>query len=117
MSFVFFNFFVNDTATTEIYTYLHTLSLPVALPIWTAVEGAVDGDDSIAFGLADMVVVLAHHLDAALDRLGARIAEEHRIGETVGDQPLARLLLAGDPVRSEERRVGKECVSPCRSRR
>src|SRR3546814_6983336 len=26
-------FFFNDTATTEIYTYLHTLSLPDALPI------------------------------------------------------------------------------------
>src|SRR3546814_11227483 len=26
-------FFFNDTATTEIDTYLHTLSLPVALPI------------------------------------------------------------------------------------
>src|SRR3546814_8503982 len=25
----------NDTATTEIYTYVHTLSLHVALPIWT----------------------------------------------------------------------------------
>src|SRR3546814_419042 len=27
-------FFFNDTATTEIYTYLHTLSLHDALPIW-----------------------------------------------------------------------------------
>src|SRR3546814_12880632 len=27
-------FFVNDTATTEIYTYLHTLSLHDALPIY-----------------------------------------------------------------------------------
>src|SRR3546814_13572851 len=31
-SFAFF--FVNDTATTEIYTYGHTLSLHDALPIW-----------------------------------------------------------------------------------
>src|SRR3546814_6678700 len=29
-----FSFFFNDTATTEIYTYVHTLSLPDALPIW-----------------------------------------------------------------------------------
>src|SRR3546814_17801436 len=28
-----FLFFCSDTATTEIYTYLHTLSLPDALPI------------------------------------------------------------------------------------
>src|SRR3546814_10035106 len=27
-------FFFNDTATSEIYTYLHTLSLHDALPIW-----------------------------------------------------------------------------------
>src|SRR3546814_3238374 len=27
-------FFFNDTATTEIYTYVHTLSLHDALPIW-----------------------------------------------------------------------------------
>src|SRR3546814_1349715 len=27
-------FYFNDTATTEIYTYLHTLSLHDALPIW-----------------------------------------------------------------------------------
>src|SRR3546814_15975475 len=32
VSFMFF--FFNDTATTEIYTYLHTLSLHDALPIW-----------------------------------------------------------------------------------
>src|SRR3546814_7890769 len=30
----FFIFFFNDTATTEIYTYLHTLSLHDALPIF-----------------------------------------------------------------------------------
>src|SRR3546814_13093640 len=29
-------FFVNDTATTELYTYLHTLSLHDALPILAA---------------------------------------------------------------------------------
>src|SRR3546814_18653085 len=31
---MFFFFFFNATATTEIYTYLHTLSLHDALPIW-----------------------------------------------------------------------------------
>src|SRR3546814_11867566 len=30
---LFFFLFINDTATTEIYTYLHTLSLHDALPI------------------------------------------------------------------------------------
>src|SRR3546814_17832428 len=32
---VLYCFFFNDTATTEIYTYLHTLSLHDALPIYT----------------------------------------------------------------------------------
>src|SRR3546814_17709787 len=31
--FVYCSFFVNDTASTEIYTYIHTLSLHDALPI------------------------------------------------------------------------------------
>src|SRR3546814_7004184 len=31
-----FVFFFHDTATTEMYTYLHTLSLHDALPIWRA---------------------------------------------------------------------------------
>src|SRR3546814_6831146 len=33
----YFDFFVNDTATTEIYTYCHTLSLHDALPILGAI--------------------------------------------------------------------------------
>src|SRR3546814_6860831 len=33
-------FFFNDTATTEIYTYLHTLSLHDALPISTSTSGS-----------------------------------------------------------------------------
>src|SRR3546814_18501865 len=32
-------FFFNDTATTEIYTYVHTLSRPDALPIWLSAFG------------------------------------------------------------------------------
>src|SRR3546814_19276284 len=35
------SFFFNDTSTTEIYTYLHTLSLHDALPIsWTTITGS-----------------------------------------------------------------------------
>src|SRR3546814_17451825 len=34
-------FFFNDTATPEIYTYLHTLSLHDALPIWFAMNTTV----------------------------------------------------------------------------
>src|SRR3546814_2874401 len=33
-SYCMVSFFFNDTATTDIYTYCHTLSLPDARPIW-----------------------------------------------------------------------------------
>src|SRR3546814_16448371 len=36
-------FFFNDTATTDIYTYCHTLSLHDALPICLAIAGGVRG--------------------------------------------------------------------------
>src|SRR3546814_16682557 len=42
-----FGFFFNDTATTETYTYGHTLSLHDALPIFEALgidEGTFDGE-------------------------------------------------------------------------
>src|SRR3546814_17800110 len=57
-------------------------------------------------------------LEAARDHLGgARLGPgELRVGVQVPpdlDQPGGALL---DDVRSEERRVGKECVSQCRSR-
>src|SRR3546814_15818158 len=38
---LWFFFFFNNTATTEIYTYLHTLALHDALPIYTG--GGFDG--------------------------------------------------------------------------
>jgi hypothetical protein len=37
-------------------------------------------------------VIAARGLDRALHRLGARIGEEHRVGEGVVDQPLRQLL-------------------------
>src|SRR3546814_6133863 len=42
--FVVMFFFFNDTATTEIYTYLHTLSLPDALPISAHAPRLAGGD-------------------------------------------------------------------------
>src|SRR3546814_15825480 len=46
-------YFFNGTATTEIYTYVHTLTLHDALPIWVeVVDRAVDDDP---FGLHPLV--------------------------------------------------------------
>ena len=37
-------------------------------------------------------------------------------GVTLGHEGIGRVIKIADNVRSEERRVGKECVSTCRSR-
>ena len=48
--------------------------------------------------MAGGAVELAHRLDRALAGLGAGVAEEHGIGEAVGDQPLGQTLLLRDLV-------------------
>src|SRR3546814_7959144 len=64
-------FFVNDTATTEIYTYRHTLSRHDALPIsgnlWLSVginTGVIIGED-LVFSVPDSGVTYTGHLLAA----------------------------------------------------
>ena len=47
------------------------------------------------------------------ERDGQRVVEEHR--ETNGHEELY-VVIAGRALRSEERRVGKECTATCRSR-
>ena len=60
------------------------------------VEGALEGDHAVALGMAGLVVVLAHQLEAALHRLNARIGEKDGVGEAVGDEPVCQPLLTGD---------------------
>ena len=48
--------------------------------------------------LAGVVEMLARHLDRALDRLGAGVGHEHRVGEGRRDQPLRQRLLVRDAV-------------------
>src|SRR3546814_6005302 len=60
-------FFFEYTATTEIYTYCHTLSLHDALPISAASERALDFDPLEALDLvARLHVVVLLHADTAL---------------------------------------------------
>ena len=63
-----------------------------------AVEGALEGDDAVAEGIADLVEILANELEATLDRLDTGVGEEHRIGEARGGQALGQALLAGDVI-------------------
>ena len=58
-----------------------------------AVESPFKRDQPVFLGLAARRVVLARHLDRALDRLGAGIREEDRVGECQLDQSLRQLLL------------------------
>src|SRR3546814_18529496 len=63
-----FCFFFNDTATTEIYTYLHTLSLHDALPIFR----------SISAGAGPPAAVRARMLERASSAIRTVSAERRR---------------------------------------
>src|SRR3546814_14966321 len=101
-SFVFFN----DTATTEIYTYRHTLSLHDALPIFTRAA-----------------LRCTTHVSRSSERRSRRRASA-TLRRRSNDRPPTLDLALHDAhgqcrrssARSEERRVGKEVVSTCRSR-
>src|SRR3546814_16182923 len=93
--------FFNDTATTEIYSYGHTLSLHDALPILSPLEEPELMSSLTAPGSVPPGVF------TDLRRIGPLL--ERFEGSLLA---YARGLLW----RSEERRVGKEGVSTCRSR-
>ena len=57
------------------------------------VEGVAGADDAVLLRIAVDVVVSARGLEAAFQRFGARIAEEHQIGKGVGDQLFCQLAL------------------------
>ena len=63
-----------------------------------AMKGAFGDDDAVALGMAGLVVILAHQLDDAFHRLGARIAKEDGVGKAVCDEPLGHLFLSRDAV-------------------
>ena len=58
-----------------------------------AMEGAFEADDVEAFGIAVHEVVAARHLEGEFAGLRARIGEERRVGEGVGDQLGGQALL------------------------
>src|SRR3546814_15082455 len=65
----------------------------------------VEGDDEVALG-------------SGLDALENGIQRRQQVGQRDGAEIMAqrRTGAGGRRLRSEERRVGKECVSTCRSR-
>ena len=62
-----------------------------------AVEGAFEGDEAIALGMALGSVIAARDLDRAFHGLGAGITEEHEIGKTLLAQPRRELVAVRAP--------------------
>ena len=63
-----------------------------------AVEGALEGDDAVAFGPVAHGLVLARSLDRALHRLSAGVCEEHQVGEARLAQPRCQPLRLRDAI-------------------
>src|SRR3546814_17200474 len=118
--------FFNDTSTTEIYTYLHTPSLHDALPILLTNPAGIGVLHPHRTEYADgkkrriPLDTVPHYFPALIspetwaDAQALLTAK----GAPRGRQAVAPLsnILSRLATRSEERRVGKECVSTCRSR-
>src|SRR3546814_19025450 len=98
--------------------------LRIAAPHQVAVAGVLQRDRVV--GADGVVEELQHPLVAAVavveEHPAVAAAEVQRLQQAeiggVRDQPvgIARRLVEVDDASSEERRVGKECVSTCRSR-
>src|SRR3546814_13636699 len=104
--------FFNETATTEICTYLHTLSLHDARPIFTTV---------LSCAISTPETRQPFQRGATADLMLASIERRTSAAVAAAGAPLLDGDLGCDferpsAMRAEERRVGKECVSTCRSR-
>src|SRR3546814_17624527 len=94
-------FFFNDTATTESYTYLHTLSLHAALPIWLRPAGGPRRPEG-APGLGGEPAPPGRQSVAEPGAEGAR----HFLGRARLALPLSLAAAASGPGRDRLRRVG-----------
>ena len=63
-----------------------------------AVEAVLENHEAVALLPPGLELVLARGLERRLHRLGARVAEEHRVGEARRGQALGKPGLLGDPV-------------------
>src|SRR3546814_16613649 len=100
---------------------VQTCALPISLALQALI--ALDAAVVVVLGLAllpgelhavDAAVAQVDQLHEVVEAIGERNAAR-RVGARAVDQQRHELLLRGDR-RSEERGVGKECVSTCRSR-
>src|SRR3546814_11688693 len=97
----------SDVCSSDLAKAMDAVILVVDLAGFTAASDAVPGER--------LVDLLDRHFEAMVPPVTAKGGE---ILAFLGDGFLAAFDLDSDPgkARSEERRVGKECVSTCRSR-
>src|SRR3546814_1428417 len=83
-------FFFNETSTTEIYTYGHTLSLPAALPISVAEIAPVVGEELFDTGVNMGPAVPSLWFQQALNALnnGARLYADIKEDGDIGPATL-----------------------------
>src|SRR3546814_13678118 len=123
---VFFYFFFNDTSTTEIYAYCHTLTLHDALPIWSGNSRRWKHRIPRATGRSSRLVASCRTVRWGRSN-GLRCPRRSRArsarngdADCRGSHPRTqcrqRSWVQGPPTRLEERRVGKESGSTCRNR-
>src|SRR3546814_5402627 len=81
--------FCKETATTEIYTNGHTLSLHGALPIWGCVESLAGrrgpGDIALRIHRLPAPRIPAHRVDAQLRAPAKQFVRERGVGIDLGD--------------------------------
>src|SRR3546814_16707202 len=125
--------FFHDPATTEIYTYLHTLSLLDARPIFPEIFMIVA--DPVGAGIVDSLQhtgspnLTWEKIGQGFDADGVTVDSENGLQDALsGALKSGRTTLIGariddsgyvdqfNALRSDRRRVGKECVSTGRSR-
>src|SRR3546814_18098764 len=80
----------NDTATTRIYTYLHTLSLHDALPI------CIDRDTDVSLAIVDYKSGGAPSAKAAFDRLDNQLGLLGLIAQRGGMEKIAASPVTAD---------------------
>src|SRR3546814_415142 len=95
---LFFFFFFNATATTEIYTYWNTLSLPDALPIYRLVVAEIS--DPPGAGVFPHRVDLALEVRLSRGRAAGDVGQVDHVGTGRGQQ--GDRHLAEDDVLGEE---------------
>src|SRR3546814_13885475 len=113
------SFFFNETATTEIYTYGHTLSLHDALPISSRASRSSNSPGPQPRSSTRRAPLSSNALTTVSSRSSCNSLAIHAT-PFCSNATLVQGSSQRHPCwrarRSEERRVGKECVSTCRSR-